>query len=196
MHHTASSGAQDNIGREGKLGQLKLYQQLSINEQTGQTRSFDTHDASSSESEADELKLHEQLSAHVEIGQEKNNFEREGAFDKLNLHEQADEQIEQTHNFDTHDTASLEGEFEKLQLCEQLSPGDQAGTADSFDINDGASSGEQKDVGREGAKKAAVALRMTEIWIDVDEIFGGARRAGVENVQMRMREHPKYVSEA
>ena len=52
-------------------------------------------------------------------------------------------------------------------------------------INDAASSGEQKDVGREGAKKAAIALRMTEILINIDEIFGGAQRAGVENVHMR-----------
>jgi hypothetical protein len=122
---------------------------------------------------------------------EQKNVEREGEFDKLNLHEQADEQIGQAHNFDTHDAASSEGEFERLQLREQFSAGDQVGKADSFDINDAASLGEQKDVGREGAKKAAVALRMTEILIDIDEIFGGARRAGVENIQMRKREQHK-----
>jgi hypothetical protein len=78
------------------------------------------------------------------------------------------------HNFDTHDTASSEGEFDKLKLREQLSAGDQIGQADSFDINDAASSRGQKDVGREGAKNAAVVLRMAKSWIDIDEIFGGA----------------------
>jgi hypothetical protein len=80
---------------------------------------------------------------------------------------------------------------QRLQLRERFSAGDQVGKADSFDINDAASLGEQKDVGRGGAKKAAVALRMTEILIDIDEIFGGARRAGVENIQMRKREQHK-----
>jgi hypothetical protein len=95
------------------------------------------------------------------------------------------------HNLDTYDTASSEGEFDKLKLREQLSTGDQIGQADSLYINDAASSGEQKDVGREGAKKAAIALRMTEILINIDEIFGGAQRAGVENIHLRKRETAK-----
>jgi hypothetical protein len=73
----------------------------------------------------------------------------------------------------THSAVS-ESEFDKLKSREQLSAGDQIGQADSFDINDAASSGGQKDVGREGAKKAAVVLRMTKSWIDIDEIFGAA----------------------
>ena len=105
----------------------------------------------------------------------------------------------QGHSFDLHDTVSSgeqknigrEGEFDKLKLREQLSTGDQIGQADSLYINDAASSGEQKDVGREGAKKAAIAPRMTEILINIDEIFGGAQRAGVENIHLRKRETAK-----
>jgi hypothetical protein len=41
---------------------------------------------------------------------------------------------------------------------------------------------EQKNVEREGVKKAAVALRMAEFLIKVDEIFGDARLAGAEKV--------------
>ena len=211
IHDTGSLGEQENVGTKGEFDQLKLYRQLSNDEQIGQARSFDTHDTASSEGEEDKLKLYEQSSADdkIEQGQnkvgreeeferqlttgeqtahtlsfelhgagssgEQKNIEREGEFDKQKLHEQTDEQIGQAHNFDAHDTASS-GEFEKLQLREQLSVGDQVGKADSFDINDAASSGEQKDVGREGAKKAAVALRVTEILINIDEIFGGARR--------------------
>ena len=179
-HEAASS--------EGELDMLKLHEQLSVDVQIGQEKNsvvreyeFDKQ-LTTGEQTAHSLSF--ELHGAGSSGEQK-NVEREGEFDKLNLHEQADEQIGQAHNFDTHDAASSEGEFDKLKLREQLSTGDQIGQADRFDINDAASSGEQKDVGREGAKKAAIALRMTEILINIDEIFGGAQRAGVENVHMR-----------
>jgi hypothetical protein len=185
-HEAASS--------ESELDKLKLHEQLSVDVQIKQKKNNvvgeDESDKQLTSGEQTAHSLNFELHGAGSSGEQK-NVEREGEFDKLNLHEQADEQIGQAHNFDTHDAASSEGEFERLQLREQFSAGDQVGKADSFDINDAASLGEQKDVGREGAKKAAVALRMTEILIDIDEIFGGARRAGVENIQMRKREQHK-----
>ena len=203
---TASSGEQKNIGREGEFDKLTLYQQLSNDEQIGQAYSFDTREAASSEGEFDKLKLHEQLSADEETDQEQKNVGREREFDKLKLREQlsADEEIAQAHRFEMHGAASSgeqknvgsEGEFDKLKLYQQVSNDEQIAQAHSFEINDTASSGEQKDVGREGAKKGAVALRMTEILINIDEIFDSGRRAGVENVHLRKREQPKYTSDA
>ena len=62
-------------------------------------------------------------------------------------------------------------------------PGEQFGYASSFDIHVAASSGEEKDVGREGVKKAAVALRMAKFLINVDEIFDDERLAGTDKVR-------------
>ena len=176
------------------MDKLKLHEQLSVDVQIGQRKNNvvgeDESDKQLTTGEQTAHSLNFELHGAGSSGEQK-NVEKEGEFDKLKLDEQADKQIGQAHNLDTYDTASSEGEFDKLKLREQLSTGDQIGQADSLYINDAASSGEQKDVGREGAKKAAVALRMTEILIDIDEIFGGARRAGVENIQMRKREQHK-----
>jgi hypothetical protein len=204
IHDTTSSAEQENVGREGESEKLKLHQQVSNDEQIAQARFDTHDEASSEgeldkqelheQASADEQIGQEQKnvgredefdkqrtigeqivgSLSVELaGSSGEQIEREGEFDELKLHERA-EQNWQAHNFDTHDTAASEGEFDKLKLREQLSASDQIGQADSFDINDAVSSGGQKAVGREGAKKAAVVLRMTKSWIDIDEIFGGA----------------------
>jgi hypothetical protein len=163
----------DEASSEGEFNKQELHEQASAVEQIGQEKKI-----VGSEDEFDKQRtIGEQIvsSRSVELaGSSGEQIEREGEFDKLKLHEQADEQIGQAHNFDAHGTASSEGEFDKPKVREQLSAGDQIGQADSFDLNDAASSGGQKDVGREGAKKAAVVLRMTKSWIDIDEIFGGA----------------------
>jgi hypothetical protein len=134
------------------LDKLKLHEQLSVDVQIGQKKNNvvgeDESDKQLTTGEQTAHSLNFELHGAGSSGEQKNV---EGEFDKLNLHEQADEQIGQAHNFDTHDAASSEGEFERLQLREQFSAGDQVGKADSFDINDAASLGEQKDVGREAA---------------------------------------------
>jgi hypothetical protein len=76
-------------------------------------------------------------------------------------------------------------------LHEQVSADEQIGRADRFGLNDAASSAKQRNVGREGARKAAVAPRMTKLLINIDEIFDSGRRVGVENVYMRKRELAK-----
>jgi hypothetical protein len=163
----------DEASSEGELNKQESHEQASDDEQIGQEQKI-----VGSEDELDKQRtVGEEIvgSLSVELaGSSGEQIEREGEFDKLKLHEQADEQIGQAHNFDAHDTAASESEFDKLKLRDQLPAGDQVEQADSFDIYDAASSGGQKDVGREGAKKAAVVLRMTKSWIDIDEIFGGA----------------------
>jgi len=168
---TSSEDAK-NHARDGD--KLKLYEQLSTDEQIGQAPSFDRHEAAPS-------------------GDQK-NVGREGEFDKLKSYEQlsADECLETLRQADgTHDAASSgeqkdvgrECESDKLKLYEQLSAGEQIGQASSFDIHVAASSREEKDVGREGAKKAAVALRMAKFLINVDEIFDDERLPGTDEVR-------------
>jgi hypothetical protein len=65
----------------------------------------------------------------------------------------------------------------------ELSADEQIGQAHSFATHQATSSGEQKNAGRESVKKDAVALRMAEIMIKVDEIFDDGRRAEVEKVR-------------
>ncbi len=288
IHDTGSSGEQKGVGREDEFDQLKLYQQLSNDEQIGLTRSFDSHDETSSrerkgigkEGAFDKQKAQPQFSADDEVGRDQKNVGRAGQFDVLNLQEQLsiEEQIGQARSFDIHDAslsgeqtdvaresheqfsggdqppqahsfevrdiASSEdqhdadkedvgresgfdkikllddeqiaqgrssekpneassgeqedvgrkGEFDKLNLHEQLSADEQIGRADRFGINDAASSARQKNVGREGPKTAAGALRMTQLLINVGEIFDSGRRVGVENRSMRKRELPNYTN--
>ena len=111
LHDTVSSGEQKNIGREGEFDQLKLYQQLSNDEQIAQPVSFDTHEAASSEGELDKLKLHEQLSANEQFGQEKNDVVRKDEFDKqLTVGEQAPHSL----SFELHGAGSSGDRTERL----------------------------------------------------------------------------------
>jgi hypothetical protein len=189
---------QKNVGRKGH----ELHEQLSADEQIGQARSFHTYDTASSGEQKDVgRELHEELSADEQAAQahsfeihdtassgEQNDVGRE-------LHEELSADEQTAHSSEIPGAASSgeqedvgrKGEFDKLNLHEQLSADEQIGRADSIDINDAASAAEQKNVGREGAKKAAVALRMTKVLINIDEIFDGGRRVGVENVYMRKR---------
>jgi hypothetical protein len=65
----------------------------------------------------------------------------------------------------------------------ELSADEQVGQSHSFATHEAAPSGEQENVARESVKKDAVALRMAEIMIKVDEIFDDGRRAVVEKVR-------------
>ena len=201
-HDTASSADQKNVGREGEFDKLKLHEQLSTDEQIGQAPSFDIHETAPSGDQmqlsADECLEIAPWQAHSfarhEAGSsgDQKDVGREGEFDKLRSHEQpsADECLEtvQRQALGTHDAASLgevknhgrEGAFDRLEFYEQLSADEQIGQA--RDIRDPAPSREQKNVEGEGVKKAAVALRMAEFLIRVDEIFGDARRAVAEKV--------------
>ncbi len=87
-----------------------------------------------------------------------------------------------------------EGEFDKLNSHEQVSADQQIGQADRFGLNDAASSAKKRSAEKEGSRTAAGALRMTQLLINIDEIFDSGRRVGVENPSMRKRELLNYTN--
>ncbi len=205
---------QKNVARAGRFDVLNLQAQLSIEEQIGQARSFDIHDASLSGEQTDiagesheqfsggaqppqarSFEVHDIASSEHQKDAEQEEVGREGGFDKIKLPERlsADEQIVQRRSSEKLNAASSgeqedvgrEGEFDKLNLHEQVSADEQIGQAGRFGLNDAASSAKQKNAGRERARTAAGASRMTQLLINTDEIFDSGRRVGVEYPSMR-----------
>jgi hypothetical protein len=72
---------------------------------------------------------------------------------------------------------------ERKTVGRELPADEQIGQAHSFATHEAAPSGEQKNVARESVKKDAVALRMAEIVIKIDEIFDDRLRAVVKKVR-------------
>jgi hypothetical protein len=87
----------------------------------------------------------------------------------------ADEQIGQ-HGFATHEAALSEEHI----VGREFSCDEQIGQAHSFATHEAASSEEQRNVARKSIKKDAVALRMAEIMIKVDEIFDDGQRPKIQ----------------